>query len=81
MDLRRDGLLAALWMGDVKIGACGSPLETDAGWRVLTHGIGPVRCYSHGALLLDLDDPSGLPMSETIRVNVVYFDELLDGMS
>lgn len=44
----------------VQIGACGSPLETEAGWLVLTHGVGPMRRYSLGALLLDLDDPSRL---------------------
>jgi predicted GH43/DUF377 family glycosyl hydrolase len=38
-------------------GNCGSPVETDAGWLVLTHGVGPMREYSIGALLLDLDDP------------------------
>lgn len=42
----------------VKIGNCGSPLETKAGWLVITHGVGPMRKYSIGALLLDLDDPS-----------------------
>jgi len=41
----------------VQIGNCGSPLETEAGWLVLTHGVGPMRTYSIGALLLDLDDP------------------------
>jgi predicted GH43/DUF377 family glycosyl hydrolase len=41
----------------VKIGNCGSPLETEAGWLVLTHGVGPMRRYTLGALLLDLDDP------------------------
>lgn len=41
----------------VQIGNCGSPLETEAGWLVLTHGVGPVRRYTIGALLLDLDDP------------------------
>jgi predicted GH43/DUF377 family glycosyl hydrolase len=39
-------------------GNCGSPVETAAGWLVLTHGVGPMREYSIGALLLDLDDPS-----------------------
>ena len=39
-------------------GNCGSPLETDAGWLVLTHGVGPMRRYAIGALLLDLEDPS-----------------------
>jgi predicted GH43/DUF377 family glycosyl hydrolase len=39
-------------------GNCGSPVETDAGWLVLTHGVGPMREYAIGALLLDLDDPT-----------------------
>ncbi len=42
----------------LQLGNCGSPIETDAGWLVLTHGVGPMRTYSIGALLLDLDDPS-----------------------
>jgi predicted GH43/DUF377 family glycosyl hydrolase len=42
----------------VQLGNCGPPLETDAGWLVLTHGVGPMRQYSIGALLLDLDDPT-----------------------
>lgn len=42
----------------VKIGNCGSPIETAAGWLVLTHGVGPMRRYCIGALLLDLEDPS-----------------------
>lgn len=42
----------------VHAGNCGSPLETDAGWLVLTHGAGPVRQYSLGAMLLDRDDPT-----------------------
>ncbi len=41
----------------VQIGNCGSPLETPAGWLVLTHGVGPMRTYCIGAMLLDLDDP------------------------
>lgn len=41
----------------VQIGNCGSPLETEAGWLVITHGVGPMRQYSLGAILLDLDDP------------------------
>ena len=41
-----------------QLGNCGSPLETDAGWLVITHGVGPFRRYTLGALLLDLDDPS-----------------------
>ena len=42
----------------VQLGNCGSPIETDAGWLVLSHGIGPMRQYSIGAFLLDRDDPS-----------------------
>lgn len=42
----------------VKLGNCGSPLETEAGWLVITHGVGPMRQYCIGALLLDLEDPS-----------------------
>jgi predicted GH43/DUF377 family glycosyl hydrolase len=41
----------------VQVGNCGSPLETPAGWLVLTHGVGPMREYAIGAILLDLDDP------------------------
>lgn len=42
----------------VQIGNCGSPLETNDGWLVLTHGVGPMRRYCIGAILLDRDDPS-----------------------
>jgi predicted GH43/DUF377 family glycosyl hydrolase len=42
----------------MQLGNCGSPLETDAGWLVITHGVGPFRRYTLGALLLDLDDPT-----------------------
>ncbi|HSJ91685.1 MAG TPA: glycoside hydrolase family 130 protein [Ilumatobacter sp.] len=41
----------------MQLGNCGSPVETEAGWLVITHGVGPFRQYSLGALLLDLDDP------------------------
>lgn len=42
----------------VQTGNCGSPIETDRGWLVLMHGVGPMRSYCLSALLLDLDDPS-----------------------
>ncbi len=42
----------------VQIGNCGSPIETEKGWLLLTHGVGPMRKYSIGATLLDLNDPS-----------------------
>jgi predicted GH43/DUF377 family glycosyl hydrolase len=41
----------------VQIGNCGSPIETPEGWLVITHGVGPVREYSLGASLLDLENP------------------------
>jgi predicted GH43/DUF377 family glycosyl hydrolase len=42
----------------VQVGNCGSPIETEAGWLVLTHGVGPMRKYAIGAILLDRDDPA-----------------------
>jgi predicted GH43/DUF377 family glycosyl hydrolase len=41
----------------LQVGNCGSPIETDAGWLVLTHGVGPMRRYCMGALLLDIGNP------------------------
>ncbi len=41
-----------------KVGNCGSPIETEAGWLVITHGVGPMRKYCIGAALLDLEDPA-----------------------
>ncbi len=48
------------WWETVIIGNCGSPIETDEGWLLLTHGVGPMRQYCIGAALLDLDDPTRL---------------------
>jgi predicted GH43/DUF377 family glycosyl hydrolase len=42
----------------VQIGNCGSPIELNDGWLLLTHGVGPIRKYSIGAVLLDKRDPS-----------------------
>lgn len=42
----------------VQLGNCGPPIETERGWLALTHGVGPMRTYSIGALLLDLEDPT-----------------------
>lgn len=42
----------------VQIGNSGSPIETEHGWLLITHGVGPMRAYSLGAVLLDLDDPT-----------------------
>ncbi len=41
----------------MQIGNSGAPIETEAGWLVITHGVGPLRTYALGAMLLDLDDP------------------------
>jgi len=48
---------AELWES-VKVGNCGSPIETEVGWLLLTHGVGPMRKYCIGAALLDLEDPT-----------------------
>jgi len=48
---------AELWE-IVQTGNCGSPIETPDGWLVLLHGVGPMRQYSIGAMLLDLEDPT-----------------------
>ncbi len=48
---------AEVWES-VKVGNCGSPIETEAGWLVITHGVGPMRKYCIGAVLLDLLDPT-----------------------
>jgi len=42
----------------IQLGNCGSPIETEAGWLVISHGVGPMRKYCIGAFLLDLDDPT-----------------------
>jgi predicted GH43/DUF377 family glycosyl hydrolase len=42
----------------LQVGNCGPPIETGQGWLVLTHGVGPMRVYVIGTLLLDLDDPA-----------------------
>jgi predicted GH43/DUF377 family glycosyl hydrolase len=42
----------------LQLGNCGAPIETEAGWLVLTHGVGPMRTYRIGAILLDIDDPT-----------------------
>jgi predicted GH43/DUF377 family glycosyl hydrolase len=42
----------------IQIGNCGAPLESDQGWIVLTHGVGPMRQYCIGAILLDLENPT-----------------------
>ena len=42
----------------VQMGNCGSPIKTDKGWLLITHGVGPVREYYISAALLDMEDPT-----------------------
>jgi len=42
----------------LQLGNCGSPIELAEGWLVITHGVGPMRTYAIGAVLLDLEDPT-----------------------
>jgi predicted GH43/DUF377 family glycosyl hydrolase len=42
----------------IQIGTAGSPIETEEGWLLIIHAVGPVRTYTLGAVLLDLDDPT-----------------------
>lgn len=44
----------------VQLGNCGSPIEVEDGWLVLSHGVGPMRKYCIGAFLLDKEDPTKL---------------------
>jgi predicted GH43/DUF377 family glycosyl hydrolase len=54
----------------IQLGNCGSPIETPAGWLVFTHGVGPMREYAIGVVLLDLDEPERLiaALSEPLLV-------------
>lgn len=54
----------------VQIGNCGSPIETDKGWILITHGVGPMREYSIGVILLDLENPDKIigNMSEPLLI-------------
>jgi predicted GH43/DUF377 family glycosyl hydrolase len=62
----------------VKVGNCGSPIETEEGWLALTHGVGPLRTYCLGALLLDLDDPSKV-IAHTVEPLLQPRGDLKDG--
>lgn len=52
----------------VQVGNCGSPVEIDEGWLVITHGVGTVRNYCLGAVLLDKDDPSKVLMRTPVPI-------------
>jgi predicted GH43/DUF377 family glycosyl hydrolase len=62
----------------IQVGNCGPPIETDEGWLVLTHGVGPMRQYAIGALLLDLHDPQRV-IAHLPRVLVSPHDGERDG--
>jgi predicted GH43/DUF377 family glycosyl hydrolase len=62
----------------VQVGNCGSPIETDEGWLVITHSVGPMRTYTIGAILLDLDDPCHV-IGELASPLLVPEDDSRDG--
>ncbi len=62
----------------IQIGNCGAPIELDEGWLMLTHGVGAMRRYSIGALLLDKDDPSKV-IGRTVRPILESLDHERDG--
>lgn len=62
----------------VQIGNCGPPIELDEGWLVLTHGVGAMRKYSIGAVLLDKDDPAKV-LGRTARPLLAAADEDREG--
>ena len=72
-------LLAPLYPWElVQIGNCGSPIEIDEGWLLLTHGVGAMRNYSIGAVLLDKDDPRKV-LARTVHPLVSPSDEDREG--
>jgi predicted GH43/DUF377 family glycosyl hydrolase len=62
----------------VQIGNCGPPIEIDEGWLLLTHGVGAMRKYSIGAVLLDKDDPSKV-LGRTVQPILSANDEDREG--
>lgn len=62
----------------IQVGNCGSPIELDEGWLVFTHGVGAMRKYSIGAVLLDKDDPSKV-LGRTDTPILSPADELREG--
>lgn len=72
-------LLAPLYPWElVQIGNCGSPIEIDEGWLLLTHGVGAMRKYSIGAVLLDKYDPS-MVLGRTVHPIVSPSDDDREG--
>ena len=62
----------------LQLGNCGSPIELAEGWLVITHGVGPMRTYGIGALLLDLEDPTKV-IAQLPRPLLLPNDEERDG--
>jgi len=62
----------------VQIGNCGSPIETDYGWILLTHGVGPMRQYCIGITLLDIDEPSKV-LNNMIEPLIIPTEEEREG--
>lgn len=62
----------------VQIGNCGAPIELDEGWLLLTHGVGAMRRYAIGAMLLDKHDPSKV-IGRTVRPILEPLDQERDG--
>lgn len=62
----------------IQIGNCGSPLETEKGWLLLTHGVGPMRRYSLGVTLLDLEDPTKV-IGQTTEPIIIPNEEEREG--
>ena len=60
------------------MGNCGSPIELDEGWLVLTHGVGAMRQYSIGAALLDKNDPSRV-LGRSVEPFLAPLDETREG--
>jgi len=72
-------LLAPLYPWElVQIGNCGSPIEIDEGWLLLTHGVGAMRKYSIGAVLLDKADPRKV-LARTVQPILSPSDEDREG--
>lgn len=59
----------------IQLGNCGSPIELPEGWLVITHGVGPMREYGMGALLLDLEDPTKIIGSLSQQLLIADEDE------
>jgi predicted GH43/DUF377 family glycosyl hydrolase/CheY-like chemotaxis protein len=62
----------------IQVGNCGSPLETKYGWLVITHGVGTMRKYCIGAMLLDIDDPT-IVIGELFEPLITPNDEEREG--